>query len=304
MRFLTFLFYLAAVTFAFLVANILLYSIQDKNNPKLRQSTIDHTVIPCGEREIHDELVQYITEHEPRYLHCLQLEREIRDFVSSECHFGSGHTEMLRRFHKLRNEQEQEIRIIQIGAMDGKSNDPIFQAIYKPHLSPVAGKYWPPYSLKRVRAVLVEPVHMTTLLKQYATWTHDIPDMEISHFQFVEKAISQAEDISAAGKCVFFTPSPQCPLKIQWARQISGLDPAYMKKVFGNHSDTCIQEHSLPCVTISGLLQSTGQDLVLRRAAVGGVQEERWCHRTTSHMPQVGWHAILYIMQSMPCVTV
>lgn len=75
MRLLNFIFYLAGATFAILMVNIILYSIQDHNIPKLRHRNIDHTVIPCGERELHDEMVQYITEYEPRYLHCMQLER-------------------------------------------------------------------------------------------------------------------------------------------------------------------------------------------------------------------------------------
>lgn len=215
--------------------------------------------------------------------------------MASECHFGRGHTEMLRRLHKLRNEQEQDFRIVQIGAMDGKSNDPIFLSMFKPHVATATtSNYWPPYPVGRVKATLVEPVHMKQLRKQYSTWTQSIPELTLRHFQFVEKAITEVKAINEEGKCVFYTPSVKCPMKMKWLQQISGLDPSHMRKHFQNESALCIQEHSLPCVTVSGLLRSTGQDLVPQpapapapasaSAAVLGGQEgqEVWCHHNDS----------------------
>lgn len=278
-----FLFYLSAVCFSFILLMLLLYSVKDQTRPKLRQSRIEHNIIPCGERELHDEMVQFISEYEPRYLHCLQLERENRKFTSSECHFGSGHIDMLRRLHRLRSEQEQDLNIVQIGAMDGKSNDPIFQSMYKPHLSS-SGKYWPPYPLHIVHATLVEPVHMTLLKKQYAAWGRELPGMQLAHFQFVELAVSEATQINTEGKCTFYTPSPKCPLKIKWANQISGLNPAHMQKVFGNSSDICIEQHVLPCVSVPGLLRIVGRDVHLRPSGNG---KQVSCDRSPHNNAQV-----------------
>jgi len=277
MRLVKLLFSLAALVFTSIILRLVLFSSLDYGPPKLRQSSIDHTVIPCGERELHDEMVQFITEYEPRYLRCLLLEREDRDFRSVACANFKGHTDMIRRLHKLRNEQERELQIIQIGAMDGKTNDPLFHALYQPHL-PDTGRsiFWPPYSLDGVFATLVEPVHMKELKETYSKWSAKLADLHYENFRFVEKAINEDESINDEGNCVFYTVADTCPMKMKWLSQISGLDPAPMKKVFKEKSDVCIQENTLPCVTISGLLVDSGHNITAQLSPSS--RQQQWCH--------------------------
>jgi hypothetical protein len=282
MRILTFIFYLAAATFAFLVAKILLYSIRHQTSQQLRHQVTEHTLIPSGDRELHDVMVQFISEYEPQYLHCLLLEREYRKYKTTECHFGRAHVGMLRRFHKLRNEQEKDIKILQIGAMDGKSNDPLFLSMIQPHMSST-GKFWPPYAVDRLHAVLVEPVQIKALHKQYATFDLHIPDMNLSHFQFIEMVINDAKEIDSEGNCAFYKASITCPRMKgkKWISQISGLDPSPMKLIFSNDSDQCIDKVKLPCTTISGLLRSTGHDVVLQSPPAETEKDDsKWCRKT------------------------
>ena len=285
MKLLKFLFYLSSITFAFLAVKIYLYSLRDRSVPKLRHSDIDHTVIPCGERELHDEMVQYISEIEPRYLHCLQLERDNRDFISAECHFDDAHTDLLRRIHKLRNEQEHSLRIVQIGASDDMINDPLYQAVFLPHLSAVETRYKPSFSLERIHSVIVMPSHVNDVSKKFGEWSHQISSMDMANFKFVETAINDANLIDNKSHCVFYALSSTCPLKLKKNLHFDSLDSSHMQGLFGKNSELCINRTSIPCLSMSGLLRSIGEVLIIPPTA--GASAQVWCRDNSHQKPEV-----------------
>jgi hypothetical protein len=281
MRLLKVVLSLAVLALTSLLLSLLFFSTHDYSaSPRLRHNNLELSVIPCGERELHDAMVQFITEHEPRYLHCLLLEREDRAFRSPECsQLSRSHTDMLRRLHSLRNDQEKNLRIVQIGTMGDRRDDPLYQAMYEPHLYNETSEkqYWPPYPLHGLVATVVEPTLMASLVKQYASWSREIDSLHFSNFKFVDKAVMVAENINADGKCLFYTVANECPLEIKWVSQIGAQDPSYLKKMFMNDTQQCVKQGMVPCVTVSGLMSESGHDLILKPTPGGQQQQQQMC---------------------------
>lgn len=147
---------------------------------------------------------------------------------------------------------------VQIGAMDGKSNDPMYSMFASDGLMRRLFGNFNFTSLKNWLPVLIEPTP-----DSYQKLVYTYRDIEYQKNLPcsipMNAAVTYGTDSS---KCVFcrFNVSPDAP-KICADQpdfvkyQINTLDCEYMRKYHGKQYDTCIIEDPIPCGTVKTLLE-------------------------------------------------
>ena len=214
--------------------------------------------------------MQFIDQHEATYLGCLNPSLPSQ----ADCKIGASHTfsatPIMRRLQKMRLQQNQRLNTVQIGVMDGKSNDPLYIAYLN-------GKE-PLFSVANWHSILVEPAFMKELKHTYDTDVFVKSDIKKKNVHFIEGAFNEASKISK-GKCHFYkvlSHAEGCPLKKTWAPQISTLDQRGLEKFFGHTNyPKCVHALSVSCWTMGTLLQNAQYDIELRSKPEGSGQE--WC---------------------------
>mmetsp|Transcript_10018 Transcript_10018/g.15146 ORF Transcript_10018/g.15146 Transcript_10018/m.15146 type:complete len:438 (-) Transcript_10018:153-1466(-) len=213
---------------------------------------------------LHQTLVQFISEWESRYLHCLSYnESGLSGY--EECRIQNAVVSLIRRLHYIRTNRNEFFNTIQIGCLDGISNDPFFKAVIRPHVprsKPERGQ-WEAYSLAKWRGTLVEPAFMSSLNSTYQD-VQNYTDLQLEQLHFISAAVSDPLSISSDGFCSFYkvnTEHKKCAFKRTWYKQISGMRKEAYVKLFGDNYTYCVLEERVPCVTLGQVLKLGGYDV-------------------------------------------
>ena len=213
--------------------------------------------VPCGDRELHNLMVNLAEQFETPYINCLDPVLS----VEPECEYSAlkPFRAIIRRLHQYTREHNQKLVTVQYGCLDGKSNDPIYGALMK---------QVPRYNLTNWEGILVEPAFMEKLRKTYEMFSEKYGVL-LSQMRFAEGAINTPENIDAEGKCHFYkvVPGGKCPAKKEWMTQISGLSEKGLKGFFGKNFNKCVQDIQMTCWTPGQLLGEHGYNVVRSTAA-------------------------------------
>lgn len=204
--------------------------------------------VPCGDRELHNMMVNLAEQFEPAYINCLDpiLHEE------PECELSNlkPYRAVIRRLHQYTREHNQKFVTVQYGCLDGKSNDPIYGALMKIE---------PRYPLDNWEAILVEPAFMDKLKHTYGDFA-DKYGLIPSQMRYAEGAINTPENIDSDGKCHFYkvVPGGECPQKKEWMTQISGLSEKGLRGFFKQNFEKCVRDIQMQCWTPGQLLAEHG----------------------------------------------
>lgn len=214
-----------------------------------------------------------------RYWYEFNCQKGMGEVQKGSCSFASIGQHLL--YHAI--QLNQTLLTVQVGAMDGKSNDPMYEMFVadsaQQHVRAMESS---PFSnLRNWLPVLIEPVpaNYEALVKTY---------MEISKTKGLACAVpinavvsydhSHDEDDSSSNQqkttrttttCPFCRVNTakgapkECTTIPDWAKfQIGTLDCAHSRKFFGKDFDLCILQDPLPCSSITNLLlqQSLSSD--------------------------------------------
>lgn len=216
--------------------------------------------------------MQFIDEHESLYIACLNSIELYHVF--GDCKLGASNsfsaTLIFKRLQKLRLARHERLHTVQIGVMDGKSNDPLYKAYLQ-------GKE-PIFSMANWHSILVEPAFMQELKHTYETDVFVKSDVIKKNVHFVEGAFNEASKITADGYCYFYKVKSHiegCPLNKIWAPQISTLDQRGLQKFFKKDYDLCVDQLKVSCWTMGTLLKHSGYDVELMTKTDGSGKV--WC---------------------------
>ena len=228
------------------------------------------TNVPSGDVDVHRMFVQYISETESRYLYC----NAYRGY--NECVYREAfHVDIMKRYLALRVSQKKRLNTIQIGCLDGRSNDPVFQAFVKVHENneilkrnnkQLHTKY--AFSLVDWHGILVEPVsaNMEKLRETYKKISK-FSNLNLDNMYFVDKVIAEQKYVSKEGTCTFYDVLPvnmnaKCPYrKHTWLKQTSSLDNSSLKLLLKEDFNNCVETKQIPCTTVVKLLTEYGYPL-------------------------------------------
>eukprot|EP00603_Paraphysomonas_imperforata_P005865 CAMPEP_0114424956 /NCGR_PEP_ID=MMETSP0103-20121206/6972_1 /TAXON_ID=37642 ORGANISM="Paraphysomonas imperforata, Strain PA2" /NCGR_SAMPLE_ID=MMETSP0103 /ASSEMBLY_ACC=CAM_ASM_000201 /LENGTH=389 /DNA_ID=CAMNT_0001593747 /DNA_START=189 /DNA_END=1358 /DNA_ORIENTATION=- len=210
------------------------------------------TKVPCGDRELHNVMVNLAEQFETTYINC--MDPNLTDEPECELSNLKPYRAVIRRLHKYTRDRNQKFVTVQYGCLDGKSNDPIYGALMKLE---------PRFDLKNWEGILVEPAFMDKLKKTYDMFS-DTYGVDLEQMHYAEGAINTPENIDSQGKCHFYkvVPGGECPQKKEWMTQISGLSEKGLKGFFKKNFEKCVQDIQMRCWTPGQLLAEHGFNMV------------------------------------------
>lgn len=177
-------------------------------------------------------------------------------------------TGKLARFKEIGHElikraaaSNQVLVTVQIGGMDGYSNDPMYNMYIKQGRDSTDTSF---PKLKHWLPVVVEPVpiNFEALSKTYKTLQQHATDkLECS----IIEPWAVSYDTAPPDLCTFCrfdtseTAQPQCKRKPDWMKlQLGTLECGYSKQFFNVDFDACIIQDKVKCGPVSALLHKTG----------------------------------------------
>ena len=197
------------------------------------------------------------------------MQHEIRRIVNywhsfncprpASCKFASVGQHLLH----LAAQQNETLLTLQIGAMDGKSNDPMYEMFVDQQAKFLFGME-EAVSLVNWLPVLIEPVPLNyeNMIKTYEEVARD---KGLGCAVPIHAAVSYDGSARECAFCRVNTAddAPQyCKELPDWMRlQLGTLDCAYSRKFFNTDFDLCVLQDPLPCSSVGNLLRSKGLEL-------------------------------------------
>lgn len=208
--------------------------------------------VPCGDRKLHEVMVNLVDQFETAYLTC--LDPILSEEPECEMNAIKPFRAVIRRLHKYTREMNEKFVTVQYGCLDGRSNDPIYGALMK---------IQPRYSLSNWEGILVEPAFMEKLKNTYQKFAVDY-GLPLDQMHYAEGAINTPENIDSKGQCHFYkvVPGGDCPQKKEWFSQISGLSEKGLRGFFKNNFEKCVEDNQIRCWTPAQLLGEHGFNIV------------------------------------------
>lgn len=169
------------------------------------------------------------------------------------CRFASVGQHLLH----LAAHRNETLLSVQVGAMDGKSNDPLYEMFIDQRAKFLLGME-EAFSIGHWLPVLIEPVpqNYENMMKTYAKVARD---QGLGCAVPIHAAVSYDGSKTECAFCRVNTAedAPQrCREKPDWMRlQLGTLDCAHSRMFFNEDFDLCVLQDPLPCSSVGGLLR-------------------------------------------------